>query len=419
MALIEDYGLIGDLQSAALVSREGCIDWLCIPRFDSGAVFAALLGSTENGRWTIQPDGNFRSPGRRYRDNTLVLETDLESESGAVRLIDFMPPRATKPNVVRIVEGIRGRVQMRMELAIRPDYGHIVPWVRNLDGVLIGIAGPDAVSLRTPIELEGRDLRTYASFEVAEGERVPFVLTWFPSNESLPQAIDPESALEETVAFCEEWAARCTYTGKWRDAVQRSLLTLKALTYAPTGGIIAAPTTSLPEALGGVRNWDYRYCWLRDATLTLLAFIRGGYVEEAGAWRSWLLRAIAGDPDDLQIMYGVAGERRLTELELPWLAGYEGSSPVRIGNGASGQRQLDVYGEVVDALYQARRPGPRRVGRCMAAHAQVARVARIRLAGAGRRDLGGSRPAPPFHPFESHGLGRLRPRGENNGAIRS
>ena len=357
MALIEDYGLIGDLQTAALVSRHGCIDWLCVPRFDSGAIFAGLLGDAENGHWTIQPEGDFHSLGRRYRGDTLVLETELETADGVARLIDFMPPRDADPAVVRVVECARGSVRMQMELALRFDYGAIVPWVRNVEGTLVGIAGPDAVSLRTPVELEGRDMRTYASFEVSEGDRVPFVLTWFPSNKPVPEPVDAEDALTETVAYWLEWAQRCTMAGKWRPDVVRSLLTLKALTYAPTGGIVAAPTTSLPEALGGVRNWDYRYCWLRDATLTLLALVRAGYVDEAGAWRDWLLRAIAGDPDDLQIMYGVAGERRLTELELPWLAGYEGSRPVRIGNGASDQRQLDVYGEVVDALYQARRQG--------------------------------------------------------------
>jgi len=357
MALIEDYGLIGDLQTAALVSRHGCIDWLCVPRFDSGAIFAGLLGDAENGHWTIQPEGDFRSPGRRYRGDTLVLETDLETADGVVRLIDFMPPRDADPAVVRVVECVRGSVRMRMELALRFDYGGIVPWVRNVAGTLVGIAGPDAVSLHAPVELEGRDLRTYASFEVSEGDRISFVLTWFPSNKPVPKPVNAEEELSDTVAYWEDWAQRCTMAGKWRPVVVRSLLTLKALTFAPTGGIVAAPTTSLPEALGGVRNWDYRYCWLRDATLTLLAFVRAGYVDEAGAWRDWLLRAIAGDPDDLQIMYGVAGERRLTELELPWLAGYEGSMPVRIGNGASDQRQLDVYGEVVDALYQARRRG--------------------------------------------------------------
>jgi GH15 family glucan-1,4-alpha-glucosidase len=357
VGLIEDYALIGDLETAALVSREGSIDWLCFPRFDSGAVFAALLGTVDNGHWAIRPAGEFRPLGRRYRGDTLVLETDLETESGVVRLVDFMPPRETDPDVVRIVEGVRGRVDMQMELVIRFDYGSIVPWVRTVEGTLLAIAGPDALVLRTPVEHEGRDLRTVAEFSVSEGERVPFVLRWFPSSEPPPEPIRPEEALAATIEFWEDWAARCTYEGRWHDAVHRSLLTLKALTFAPTGGIVAAPTTSLPEWIGGVRNWDYRYCWLRDATLTLLALIRAGYVEEAGAWRDWLLRAIAGSPDDLQIMYGVAGERRLTELELPWLTGYEGSQPVRIGNGASGQRQLDVYGEVVDALYRSRRQG--------------------------------------------------------------
>jgi GH15 family glucan-1,4-alpha-glucosidase len=356
-ARIEDYGLIGDLQTAALVSRHGCIDWLCFPRFDSGAVFAALLGGAENGHWTLQPAGDFRSPGRRYTDDTLVLETRFETDSGEARLIDFMPPRETKPDVVRIVEGMRGRVEMGMELALRFDYGWAVPWVRNIGGQLVAIAGPDAVTLNTPVELEGRDLRTYASFTVSEGERVPFVLTWYPSHEPLPEPVDPETALEDTMSFWTEWAGRCTHGGRWHDAIHRSVLTLKALTYAPTGGLVAAATTSLPEAIGGVRNWDYRYCWLRDATLTLLALIRSGYTEEAGAWRDWLLRAIAGNPDDLQIMYGVAGERRLTEIELPWLDGYEGSRPVRVGNGASAQLQLDVYGEIQDALYQAQRRG--------------------------------------------------------------
>jgi GH15 family glucan-1,4-alpha-glucosidase len=357
MAPIEDYGLIGDLQTAALVSRHGCIDWLCVPRFDSGAIFAALLGDAENGHWTIQPAGEFHSPGRRYQRDTLVLETELETPSGAARLIDFMPPRAKAPDVVRIVEGVRGSVDMGMELVLRFDYGSIIPWVRNVEGTLVGIAGPDAVAVRTPVELVGRDLRTYASFTVREGDRVPFVLTWFPSNEPLPEPVDAEDALSDTVGYWGEWARRCARAGRWSEDVRRSLLTLKALTYAPTGGIVAAPTTSLPEALGGVRNWDYRYCWLRDATLTLLAFVRAGYLDEAGAWRDWLLRAIAGSPEAVQIMYSVAGERRLIEVELPWLAGYEGSRPVRVGNGASDQRQLDVYGEVIDALYHARRRG--------------------------------------------------------------
>ena len=356
---LEDYGLIGDLQTVALVSRQGSIDWLCVPRFDSGAIFASLLGADDNGHWTIQPEGTFRTPRRRYRGDTLVLETEFETPSGTARLVDFMPPRGEAPDVVRIVEGVQGSVDMRMELVIRFDYGSLVPWVRNLDGMLVGIAGPDAVSLRTPVELQGRNLRTFAEFRVGEGDRIPFVLTWFPSHsiDDHPAPVDAEVALKETVEYWEDWAGNSTMEGRWRDAVVRSLLTLKALTYAPTGGIVAAATTSLPEELGGVRNWDYRYCWLRDATLTLLAFLRAGYLDEARSWRDWLLRAIAGSPTDIQIMYGVAGERRLTEVELPWLAGYEGSRPVRIGNDASNQFQLDVYGELIDALYLARIKG--------------------------------------------------------------
>ena len=357
MARIEDYALLGDLQSAALVNHDGRIEWLCLPRFDSGACFAALVGTEENGHWTLQPDGDFRCAGRCYRGDTLVLETMLETNEGTVRLIDFMPPRETKPDVIRIVEGVSGRVEMRMELVLRFDYGSIVPWVRNVDGILMAVAGPDLVTLRTPVELVGRNLHTHASFAVGEGDRVPFVLTWSPSHERPPEPVEAETSLDDTVSFWEEWSKRCAEVHPWDEAVRRSLITLKALTFAPTGGIVAAPTTSLPEALGGVRNWDYRFCWLRDATLTLLAFIRAGYTEEAGAWRDWLLRAIAGSPEDVQVMYGVAGERRLVELELPWLEGYESSRPVRIGNGASGQLQLDVYGEVIDALYHARRQG--------------------------------------------------------------
>ena len=419
MALIEDYGLIGDLQTAALVSRHGCIDWLCLPRFDSGAIFAALLGDSENGHWTIQPEGEFHSPGRSYRGDTLVLETELETPTGAVRLIDFMPPRGKEPDLIRIVEGIRGRVDMVMELVLRFDYGSIVPWVRTIDGTLVGIAGPDAVSLRTPVELEGRNLHTYAEFMVEEGDRVPFVLTWTPSHEPLPEPVDAEHALAETIDYWEEWIGRCTAAGALGGALRRSLLTLKALTYAPTGGIVAAPTTSLPEALGGVRNWDYRYCWLRDATLTLLAFLRAGYIDEARAWRDWLLRAIAGSPEDIQVMYGVAGERRLIELELPWLAGYEGSQPVRIGNGAAGQLQLDVYGEVVDALHMARRRGLEASDPAWALTRKVFDWLESALEGAGSGHLGGARPAQALHALEGHGLGRVRPRREVDRATRA
>lgn len=356
-AHIEDYGLIGDLQTAALVSRHGSIDWLCLPRFDSGACFAGLLGTEAHGHWSVQPVGDFNSPRRRYRQGTLVLETMFETTGGAVRLIDFMPPRETRPNVIRIIEGVRGKVEMRMELTLRFDYGSAVPWVRNFEGVLVGVCGPDAVTLRTPIELQGRDLRTCAAFVVREGERVPFLLSWFPSHETLPEPMDPEAALTNTIGYWNDWVNRCTHVGRWDDDVRRSLITLKALTYAPTGGMVAAATTSLPELLGGVRNWDYRYCWLRDATLTLLAFLRAGYLDEARAWRDWLLRTIAGAPEAAQIMYGVAGERRLAEVEQPWLPGYEGSQPVRVGNAACDQRQLEVYGEVMDALYTSRRRG--------------------------------------------------------------
>jgi GH15 family glucan-1,4-alpha-glucosidase len=354
---LEDYGIVGDLQTVALVNRDGCIDWLCFPRFDSSSIFAALLGEDENGHWTIQPEGEFTSPGRRYAGDTLVLETDFRTSSGTARVIDFMPPRGEAPDVVRIVEGVEGEVDMRLELVLRFDYGSTVPWVRRVEGDLVAIAGPDAVCVRTPIELHGKNFRTYAHFRVREGERVPFVLTWFPSHRELPEAVDAETALADTLDYWQDWAGACSHDGRWRDAVVRSLLTLKALTYAPTGGIVAAATTSLPEALGGVRNWDYRYCWLRDATLTLLAFVRAGYLDEARAWRDWLLRAIAGSPDDIQVLYGVAGERRIVELELPWLSGYEGSRPVRIGNGAANQFQLDVYGELVDALHLARVSG--------------------------------------------------------------
>jgi GH15 family glucan-1,4-alpha-glucosidase len=356
-ALIEDYGLIGDLQTAALVSRHGCIDWLCFPRFDSGACFSALLGDEENGRWSLRPASDITSARRRYRGDTLVLETELACDEGVVRLIDFMPPRGEAPDVVRIVEGVEGTVPMKMRLSIRFDYGSIVPWVRRRAEGLHAVAGPDALLLATPIEVVGRNLHTEAEFDVAPGDRVPFVLTWFPSNQDLPQHTDAEQALVDTDSFWREWVTDCVHVGRFREPLVRSLVTLKALTYAPTGGIVAAATTSLPEALGGVRNWDYRYCWLRDATLTLLALVRAGYDGEARAWRNWLLRAIAGRPGEVQIMYGIAGERRLTELELEWLSGYEGAAPVRIGNAASRQRQLDVYGEVLDALYHARLAG--------------------------------------------------------------
>jgi GH15 family glucan-1,4-alpha-glucosidase len=354
MARIEDYALIGDLQTAALVGRDGSIDWACFPRFDSGACFAALLGTPEHGRWLVAPRVDAWQGERRYRPRTLVLETIWEAETGAVRVIDFMPPRGKAPDIVRIVEGIRGHVDMFSELVIRFDYGGTIPWVRRIADGRIAVGGPDALCFRTPVEHRGENLRTIGEFRVRKGERIPFTLTWYRSNERPPRAINPEHAYRDAVEYWEDWADSCAYRGKWKDEVQSSLAVLKALTYAPTGGMVAAPTTSLPEKIGGERNWDYRYCWLRDATLTLLAFINAGYLQEARAWRVWLLRAAAGDPAALQIMYGVAGERRLFELTLPWLPGFEGSQPVRIGNAAAEQFQLDVYGEVLDALHQGR-----------------------------------------------------------------
>lgn len=354
---IEDYALIGDTHTGALVGKDGSIDWLCLPRFDSGAVFAALLGKKRNGRWLLGPAGGVRRTRRRYRDGTLVLETEFETEDGAVRVIDFMPHRHDHADVVRLVEGVRGRVHMWMELIARFDYGWIVPWVRRVDEALLAVAGPDALTLRAGVETRGENLTTVAEFSVAEGQRVPFILTWHPSTGPVPEPIDPERQLENTERWWREWSSRCTYDGDWREAVVRSCITLKALTYEPTGGIVAALTTSLPEKLGGVRNWDYRYGWLRDATFTLYALLETGFDDEARAWRDWLLRATAGDPGQLQIMYGVGGERRLTELELDWLPGYEGSAPVRIGNAAVKQFQLDVYGEVMDAMHQAREAG--------------------------------------------------------------
>src|SRR5262245_51898701 len=351
MRRIEDYALLGDLQTAALVDRGGSIDWCCFPRFDSGACFAARLGDPEHGRWLLAPVGEIVRSERRYRRDTLILESVYETTEGTVRAIDFMPPRGVSPDIVRIVEGIDGEVPVRSELVIRFDYGRIVPWVRRIDDARLAVAGPDALCLRTPVDVRGEGLSTVADFVVSPGERVPFVLTWFPSHEEPPDPIDPEVALTETETYWLEWADTCTHHGAYHDEIHQSLLVLKALTYGPTGGIAAAPTTSLPEQIGGVRNWDYRYCWLRDATLTLLAMLTAGYREEAEAWREWLLRAVAGDPADVQIMYGLAGERRLEGLELEWPPGFEGSQPVRIGNAASTQLQLDVYGEILDAAY--------------------------------------------------------------------
>jgi len=357
-ARIEDYALLGDCETAALVALDGSIDWLCWPRFDSGACFAALLGTPEHGRWRIAPADASARVRRRYRGATLILETDFESADGAVTVIDFMPPRGAASDLIRMVVGRRGRVAMRTDLVFRFDYGSVVPWVSRLeDGALRAIGGPDMVVLRTDVPLRGEGLTTVGEFSVGEGETASFVLTYGPSHLPPPAAVDPATALSETEAFWQDWSRRCTYCGEWEDAVVRSLVTLKALTYHPTGGIVAAPTTSLPEHLGGTRNWDYRYCWLRDATLTLLSLMDAGYYGEAAAWRDWLLRAVAGSPAQLQIMYGLGGERHLREWEVPWLPGYEGSAPVRVGNAAYGQLQLDVFGEVMDALYLARRGG--------------------------------------------------------------
>ncbi len=353
---LECYGLIGDCETAALVSHSGSIDWLCWPRFDSGACFAALLGGPEHGRWLIAPAEDGARVSRAYRHNTLILETRVETGGGVITLVDFMPPRGRNSDVVRIVKGERGRVRLRMELTLRFDYGRTVPWVTRMsDGALRAIAGPDLVVLHTSVPLRGEDLKTVADFEVSAGESATFVLTHGWSHHPPPKPIDPRTSLEATEKFWTKWASRNESPGEWADVVGRSLMTLKALTYAPTGGVVAAPTTSLPESLGGSRNWDYRFCWLRDATLTLLSLMNAGYYEEARAWRDWLLRAAAGAPAQVQIMYGLAGERQLVEVEVPWLPGYEGSRPVRTGNAAHGQLQLDVYGEVMDALHQARR----------------------------------------------------------------
>jgi len=363
---IEDYAIIGDMQSAALVSRDGSVDWLCVPRFDSPACMAALLGDEQNGQWRIRPaaaEGSGAQPGevtRRYEESTLILETEWRTAGGTVRVIDFMPPRRDgAPVLVRIVEGVEGAVEMETVWRLRFDYGKVLPWVRRINHAVVAIAGPDSVWLRTPVKLVGHDLAHQATFTVRAGEQVPFVFSWTPSHQNDPPQVDAAGALAMTRKFWVDWTGKCSYQGQYREAVVRSLITLKALTYAPTGGIVAAATTSLPEDIGGVRNWDYRYCWLRDATITLEALLRTGYTEEASQWREWLGRAIAGDPRDVQIMYGVAGERRLEEWQADWLPGYEHSAPVRIGNAAVSQRQLDVYGEVIDAITLGRQAGLR------------------------------------------------------------
>ncbi|MFJ4921410.1 glycoside hydrolase family 15 protein [Streptomyces sp. NPDC088725] len=359
---IEDYALIGDMQTAALVCRDGTVDWLCLPRFDSHAVFAALLGTDENGFWRLGPAYSAGSEPpqatrRRYVGDSLILESEWDTPRGTVRVTDFMPPRDGAPQVIRIVEGVSGRVPMRSALRMRFSYGRVTPWVHKVDNRTVAVAGPDSVWLDTEAETYGKDLTTYSDFTVAPGDRIAFTISWQPSHRQPPALPDPEGSLEATSDFWREWVEHCTYHGPYREAVVRSLITLKALTYAPTGGIIAAPTTSLPEEIGGVRNWDYRYTWLRDAAITLSSLLRTGYRDEARAWREWLLRAVAGDPENLQIMYGIAGERELGEAELDWLPGYENSGPVRVGNGAAHQLQLDVYGEVTEALHLAHMTG--------------------------------------------------------------
>ncbi|MFF8436697.1 glycoside hydrolase family 15 protein [Streptomyces bacillaris] len=359
---IEDYALIGDMQTAALVCRDGTADWLCLPRFDSHAVFAGLLGTEEHGFWRLspaRPEGTEPLPAdrRRYRGDSLILESEWDTPRGTVRVTDFMPPRDGAPQLIRIVEGVSGRVPMRSELRMRFSYGRVTPWVHKVDGRTVAVAGPDSVWLDTQADTYGENLTTYSDFTVGPGDRVAFTISWQPSHREPPALPDPEGSLEATELFWREWVDQCTYHGPYREAVVRSLITLKALTYAPTGGIVAAPTTSLPEEIGGVRNWDYRYTWLRDAAITLSSLLRTGYREEARAWREWLLRAVAGDPENLQIMYGIAGERELGEAELDWLPGYENSAPVRVGNGAANQLQLDVYGEVTEALHLAHMTG--------------------------------------------------------------
>jgi GH15 family glucan-1,4-alpha-glucosidase len=359
---IEDFALIGDLRTAALVCRDGTIDWLCLPRFDSPAVFAGLLGTEEHGGWLLGPANvsGMRSADatrRRYLGDSLILESEWDTTDGTVRITDFMPPQEGAPQLIRVVEGVAGAVRMRSDLRMRFGYGQISPWIQAVDGRTVAVAGPDSLWLDSTLTPRNAAGRTSTDFIIKEGERVAFSLAWHPSHQGSPKVSIPAAALRATEDFWRDWVSRCTYNGPYRDAVVRSLITLKALTYAPTGGIVAAPTTSLPEDIGGVRNWDYRYTWLRDAAITLSSLLRTGYRDEARAWREWLLRAVAGDPDNLQIMYGIGGERTLAETQLPWLPGYEGSAPVRIGNAATGQLQLDVYGEVVEALHLARRSG--------------------------------------------------------------
>ena len=408
---IEDYAIIGDTRTVALVCASGSIDWFCAPRIDSSACFASLLGEAEHGRWLIAPKGDITSTTRRYEDETLVLETVHETPTGTVSVTDFMPPDHDRPSIHRIVECTSGTVEMEMELIVRFDYGSIVPWVESTGDGLKMVAGPDGLRLHSGVPLAGRDKTTVASWTLGEGNRRSFSLTWYDASDREPYPIDSYAARAATRHWWQDWVSRCTYDGGWRDEVIRSLITLKALTYAPTGAVCAAATTSLPEGIGGVRNWDYRYSWLRDATMTLQAFLISGYVEEAAAWGRWLRRAVAGSPGDFQIMYGVRGKRRLTELELDWLPGYEGSKPVRIGNEASTQFQLDVFGELMDAVLDR---GPRRApspehGLRPGRH-RIDEAARDGVERARRRHMGGARAAATLHPLQDDGVGRLRSR---------
>ena len=416
---IEDYALLGDCRSAALVSRDGSVDWLCLPRFDSAALFAALLGDDSHGHWRIAPAEDDYRVHRRYLGDSMVLETTFETATGVCRLLDGMLLDRSDAALVRIVEGVRGEVALAMDLTIRFDYGSVVPWVRATGTRSFhAIAGPDAVEFVSPVEIENRDFRTRAEFTVRAGDRLPFQLLWHPSNHDGGERIeDPGAALDATVRTWERWADRCTLAGEGRERLVRSLLCLKALTYQPTGGIVAAPTTSLPEHIGGTRNWDYRYCWVRDATYTLYAMVLTGYREEAAAWVDWLVRAVAGTPSQVNIMYGLAGERRLPELELDWLPGYEGSRPVRTGNAAWGQLQLDIFGELMDtaAGVQERDPDQPDVVERLPDHDGPPPTDLVR---AGRGDLGGAGRATAVHPLEGHGLGGVRPGGQDRSAGR-
>ena len=405
---IEDYAVIGNCETMALVGRDGSIDWLGCPRFDSATFFSALLGDPGNGRWLLAPAASETQVARAYRGDTMILQTTFTVGAGEVIVIDFMAQRDGVSELVRIVRGVRGKVAMHTELVVRFGYGRLIPWVRRLHGGRREfIAGPDRLLLDAEIGLRGHDFRTSGEFEIAAGEQAGFVLSWTPSYCSEPEPRPAAQLLEETEAFWRNWSKTFNARHEWSGAIMRSLLTLKALSHRQTGGITAAATTSLPERIGGKRNWDYRYCWLRDATFTLYAMLTCGYLDEARAWREWLLRAVAGSPKDLQIMYGVAGERRLDEFELPWLPGYRNSEPVRVGNAAAEQLQLDVYGEVLDALYVARKAGLHSNRSSWSLECALVAHLEIDLARAGQWNLGGARRPQALHTFQGHGMGRL------------